>query len=256
KASLLDAIELNGAKAAANQKAFQIGRWAALNPEEVDRVIGSEVVDLPKTLDEKIAFRVAHLEAYQSGRLARRYLKMVNRATDPTLKEAIAEGYHKVLAYKDEFEVARLLTETRQKAEAVFEGDLKLSYHLAPPILPGKDASGRPRKRAFRSWSERLWPLLARLRWLRGTPFNPFGYSADRRLERRLIRQYERDMAKVFKDPDRNRDAALALAELPLSVRGFGPVKEANAKVAAARREELLQALKSGTPLPAATAAE
>ena len=239
------AIELNGAKVAENLRAFEIGRWAALNPDAVEEVESSGVVELPKTLEEKIAFREAHLTSYQSARLAKRYRRLVDRVEDPALREAVAKGYHKVLAYKDEFEVARLLTESRVKAEEAFEGDLKLTYHLAPPILGGSDGDGRPKKRAFGERFARLWPVLAGMKRLRGTPFNPFGYSAERRMERRLIREYERDMTEVLKGPVRNLDAAVALAELPLQIRGFGPVKEANAVAAASRREELLAACRA-----------
>jgi indolepyruvate ferredoxin oxidoreductase len=253
--ALIRAIELNGAKVAENTRAFEIGRWAALNPDEVARVVTSGVVELSKTPADKIAFREAHLTAYQSARLAQRYSKLVERVGDPRLREAVAQGYHKVLAYKDEFEVARLLMSSRAKAEEVFEGDMKLTYHLAPPMLTGKDSDGRPKKRGFGQRMDRLWPLLAAMKRLRGTPFNPFGFTAERRMERALIRQYERDMAEVLKDPARNLDAAVALAELPLQIRGFGPVKEANATAAAHRREELLSAFRSG-PVPARTAAE
>ncbi|MEM7752427.1 MAG: indolepyruvate ferredoxin oxidoreductase family protein, partial [Pseudomonadota bacterium] len=129
------AIELNGAKVAENLRAFEIGRWAVLNADEVDKLTASQLVDLPKSLDEKIAFRERHLVDYQGPRLAKRYRKFVARFEDATLREAVAKGYHKLLAYKDEYEVARLLQETRAKAEEAFEGDLKLTYHLAPPLL-------------------------------------------------------------------------------------------------------------------------
>jgi indolepyruvate ferredoxin oxidoreductase len=244
--AIIKAIELNGAKVEENQRAFEVGRWAALNSTEVEKVVASNVVELPKTLDEKIAFRADHLRGYQSDRMARRYRKMVDRVSDPALKEAVAKGYHKLLAYKDEFEVARLLIDSRAKAEAAFDGDLKLTYHLAPPMMTGRDGDGRPKKRAFGQWMDRVWPVLARMKVLRGTPFNPFGYSAERRMERRLIRDYERDMAEILKDPERNMEAAIELAELPLQIRGFGPVKEANAKVAEARRAALFDAFRKG----------
>ena len=248
--AILRAIELNGANVAENQRAFQIGRWAALNPEEVGKLLAEKVVDLPKSLDERIAYRADHLAAYQSDRLARRYHKLLDKIDDPALKEAAAKGYHKLLSYKDEFEVARLLSESRAKAEAAFDGDLKLTFHLAPPALGGIGPDGRPKKRAFGAAWERLWPYMARMKRLRGTPFNPFGYTAERRMERSLIRQYEKDMAEVLKDPARNMDAAISLAELPLQIRGFGPVKHANAEAAAKRREELLAAFRAGNAAP------
>jgi indolepyruvate ferredoxin oxidoreductase len=183
--------------------------------------------------------------AYQGKRLAKRYRALVDEVTDPALREAVAKAYHKVLAYKDEYEVARMLTETRAKASEVFEGDLKLTYHLAPPLLalPGKD--GRPKKMGFGEWIERLYPVLAAFRVLRGTPFDPFGYTAERKMERGLIRDYEADVRMLIAKGGANPEAALALAELPLQIRGFGPVKQANAEAAYKRREELHAALRS-----------
>jgi indolepyruvate ferredoxin oxidoreductase len=244
--AILRAIELNGASIDRNKQAFEIGRWAALHPERAADVLAPKVVAKPKSVSEKIDIRADHLVAYQGPRLARRYRKLVDGIADPRLKEAVAKGYHKLLAYKDEYEVARLHLDTRAKAEAAFEGDLKLTYHLAPPLLSRPGPDGRPMKRQFGAWIERAYPLLARMKSLRGTPFDVFGYTHERRMERRLIRQYEHDMAEVLKDPARNLDAAVALAELPLSIRGFGPVKDANATTAAARREELLLAFRAG----------
>jgi indolepyruvate ferredoxin oxidoreductase len=244
--AILKAIELNGAAVERNARAFEIGRWAALHPERAAEMLVPKVTALPKSPSERIDFRADHLVAYQGPRLARRYRKLVDGISDPRLREAVAKGYHKLLAYKDEYEVARLHLDTRAKAEAEFEGDFRLTYHLAPPLLSRPGPDGRPGKRAFGAWIERAYPILARMKSLRGTPFDVFGYTAERRMERRLIREYERDMAEVLKEPARNMDAAVALAELPLSIRGFGPVKEANARAAAARREELLLAFRSG----------
>ena len=166
---------------------------------------------------------------------------------DPALKEAVALGYHKVLAYKDEYEVARLLLTSREKAAAEFDGDLKMSFHLAPPILGGKDPSGRPKKREFGSWMETPLRMLAKLKSLRGTPLDIFGYSGERRMERSLIRQYEADMKDVLpKVTAETTEIAVALARLPLDIRGFGPVKHANEAKAAKRREELLSAFRHG----------
>ena len=254
--AIMQAIALNGAAVAPNTTAFDMGRWAIVNPDAAARLIAAEVVEKPKSLDEKIAYRAAHLTAYQNARLARRYLRLLDAVTDPVLREAVAKGYHKLLSYKDEFEVARLHLETEAKARTQFDGDFKISYHLAPPLLPGRDGAGRPKKRAFGAWIARIYPMLARLKPLRGTPLNPFGYTAERRMERALIAQYEADLnAWLPKAASVNRDALVALAELPLSIRGFGPVKEANAAKAALRRAEILQRLASGKPA-AAQAAE
>jgi indolepyruvate ferredoxin oxidoreductase len=213
-------------------------------------------LEKPKSLDEKIAFRADHLTAYQGKRLARRYRKLVDTIDDPRLKEAVAKGYHKLLAYKDEYEVARLHLATEARAREAFDGDFRLKYHLAPPMLPGKDAAGRPKKREFGPWIGRLYPLLARLKALRGTPLDPFGYTAERRMERSLIRQYQSDMAEFLPGArPETMDALVALAELPLSIRGFGPVKELNARRAAKQREDLIAHLRAGGA-PMAEAAE
>ena len=255
EAAIMRAIELNRAAVDGNKRAFEIGRWAIVHPEAAQRAMTPNVVEKPRTLAERIAFRERHLTDYQDAAYARRYRAMVDRFEDPRLCEAVALGYHKVLAYKDEYEVARLHLETRDKVRAEFDGDLKLTYHLAPPGLTGKDAKGRPAKREFGPWIERSYRALARMKRLRGTPADPFGRSADRRLERGLIKQYEADMDEVLRLAPGNMDAAVALAELPLQIRGFGPVKAANAEKAAARREELLAALRAGEA-PAAQAAE
>jgi len=245
--AILDAIKLNGTAVEGNKRAFELGRWAAHAPDEVASLGKSDIVELPKTLDEKINFRADHLIAYQSARLARRYRKFVERASEPALKEALAEGYYKLLAYKDEYEVARLLLETEARAKAEFEGDFKPRFHLAPPIFGGKGVNGRPKKREFGGWMLRVFGILARFKRLRGTPFDPFGYAAERRMERALIRQYETDMKEVLGKtiPD-TLDVAAALARLPLDIRGFGPVKVANEAKVAKRREELFAMFRAG----------
>jgi len=254
--AIAQAIDLNGAAPERNKQAFEMGRWAAVNPEAAQRLTEAEVVEKPKTLEEKIAFRADHLTRYQGPRLARRYRNLVDGVPDPALKEAVAKGYHKLLSYKDEFEVARLHLETETKAREQFEGAFRMSYHLAPPLLPGRDTAGRPKKREFGSWIGRVYPVLAKMKSLRGTPFNPFGYTAERRMERGLIKQYERDMREWLpKAATAPQEALLALAELPLSIRGFGPVKHANAEKAAARRDEILTRLRAGDA-PLANAAE
>ena len=245
--AIIQAINLNDAAVERNFRAFEIGRWAVLFPEDAKKLITPNVVELPKSLDDRIAFRADHLRAYQGNRLAKRYLQMLDVISDPDLKDAVAKGYHKLLTYKDEYEVARLLLTSREKAEAEFAGDLKMTFHLAPPILGGEGVDGRPKKREF---SERMVPMfrvLRALKPLRGTPFDIFGYSAERKMERALIKQYEADMAAVLSQmtPD-TRDAIIALAALPLDIRGFGPVKAANEAKAAKRREELLAVIRQG----------
>ncbi|MCA0872858.1 indolepyruvate ferredoxin oxidoreductase family protein [Seohaeicola saemankumensis] len=245
--SIRQAIELNGAAVERNLRAFEIGRWAVLYPAEAAALLTPKVVELPKSLEEKIAYRADQLVAYQGKRLAKRYRKLVDGIEDAGLREAVAKGYHKLLAYKDEYEVARLLLTSEEKARAEFDGDLKMTYHLAPPMLGGKGPDGRPKKREFGEWMGGPLKMLARMKGLRGTPFDPFGYTAERRMERALIKQYEKDLKEILpKVKPETRDIAVALAALPLDIRGFGPVKLANEAKAAKRREELLAAFRDG----------
>ncbi|MEM9550321.1 MAG: indolepyruvate ferredoxin oxidoreductase family protein [Pseudomonadota bacterium] len=247
--AILQAIDLNGAAVQRNLKAFDIGRWAVLHSEEVKKLLSTTVVKLPTSSTDEISVRAEHLVAYQSKRLAKRYRKLVDEVDDGAVKSALAKGYHKLLSYKDEYEVARLLLTSRAKAEAEFDGELKMTFHLAPPILGGTGPDGRPKKRAFGEAMLPLLRLLARLKWVRGTPLDLFGYSAERKMERALIRQYEEDMAEVLPLLNQDtRDAVAALAALPLDIRGFGPVKRANEAKVAKRREELLVTIRQGGP--------
>ncbi|WP_366938899.1 DUF6537 domain-containing protein, partial [uncultured Paracoccus sp.] len=171
---------------------------------------------------------------------------LVDSAPKP-LRESFARGYYKLLAYKDEYEVARLHLSTAEQIAAQWDGDVRLTLHLAPPILPGTDAEGRPKKREFGERMLRSFKLLARLKFLRGTPFDPFGYAAERRRERAAIREYEADMRDVLaKVTDATMPVAVELAELPLTVRGYGPVKAQAEAAAAIRRRELLEQFRSG----------
>jgi indolepyruvate ferredoxin oxidoreductase len=256
EAAILRAIDLNGAAPERNRQAFQFGRWAVLHPQDAARAVAPEPSDQPRTLSDRIDVRVAHLTAYQSTRLARKYCAAVEGFADPQLREVVAVNYHKILAYKDEYEVARLLRETRAKVHAEFEGDVTLTYHLAPPVLAKTGGDGRPEKRAFGGWIEKLYGPLARLKVLRGSFLDPFGRTAERRMERDLIALYEADMSDVLTHltPDRQA-AAAALLAWPDLVRGFGPVKAASVETMHKRRAELWQAFRD-TPGAMAQAAE
>jgi indolepyruvate ferredoxin oxidoreductase len=178
------------------------------------------------------------------------------------LTDAVARSLFKLMAYKDEYEVARLHMETGflDELDREFEGDFKVWYHLAPPLLwAKKDARGRPRKRAFGPWIQRPFRVLARLKRLRGTPFDIFGYTAERRTERALIAWYEGLIDDILERLDASRlDDLLALAKTPMDIRGFGPVKEAaihNVKAEVERRLARLEADSRGQarvdePLP------
>jgi indolepyruvate ferredoxin oxidoreductase len=245
--AMREAIRLNGAAVEKNLYAFDVGRWAVLHEDEMAILLDADVVQLPQSLEGKISLRAQHLEAYQNKRLAIRYRKLVDAIEDLTLKEAVAKGYHKLLSYKDEYEVARLHLSTASKAAETFEGDLKLTYHLAPPMLSKTGADGRPMKKEFGAGMLRGFKILAKMKCLRGTLFDPFGRTAERRMERALIAQFEADMKVVLSKADpQTMEAVLALAELPLSIRGFGMVKEANERKAAKRREELLSVIQQG----------
>ncbi|OOY15301.1 indolepyruvate ferredoxin oxidoreductase family protein [Thioclava sp. DLFJ4-1] len=241
--AIFEAIDLNGAKPAENKRAFDLGRWAMAFPAEAAKAMAAEVMKVPV---DPVEFRANHLVDYQNKRLAKRFRKLVDEAPSE-LREAVAKGYHKLLAYKDEYEVARLHLSTAEKARAEFEGDFEMHFHLAPPILSKEGSDGRPKKREFGPGMERNFRLLAKLKGLRGTPFDPFGYAAERKMERALIKQYEADMSEVLPKvtPD-TMEIARELVELPLTIRGFGPVKAQAEQMAAKRREELLAVFRAG----------
>ncbi|WJR81171.1 indolepyruvate ferredoxin oxidoreductase family protein [Bradyrhizobium sp. NP1] len=268
------AIEVNGVSIKMNTEAFRLGRLAVADPARLaammkdhDEPAVAKTLD-QMTLDEIIAHRMAFLTGYQSGRLARRYRKLVDRVREAAdkggygdaLPRAAAINYAKLLAYKDEYEVARLFTDGafEQQLRDSFEGDYKISFNLAPPILGGgKDALGRPKKRAFGPWVMRLFRVLAKLRVLRGTPLDVFGYNADRRLERDLIAGYEKDVDTVLSllSPA-THDTAVELLSLPDRVRGYGPVKEKAIADAKPRYAQLAADLANPPPAPRQIAAE
>lgn len=254
--SILDAISLNGASVEGNKRAFQVGRWAMMNPEEAARSLRSSVVEMPKSLDEMIVFRSNELVAYQNEKLASLYRNFVRNVDDVRLREAVAKSYHKLLAYKDEYEVARLhAANVEQMVEENFDNVKGLTFHLAPPFLLGKTAEGHPRKRKFGPWVLTLFKLLQKGKVLRGTPLDLFGYTAERRMERALIKEFELDVAEVLPlaTPE-TQELVLALFELPMQIRGFGHVKQKNAQTVAKRREELLEAIRSGGAVQVAAA--
>jgi indolepyruvate ferredoxin oxidoreductase len=255
------AIELNGAGVKGNLRAFEIGRWAVSHPQEArDAVASPDPAE--ETLAEKIDRRANHLTGYQSRRYARRYRKLVDRAQAVEaardisgFADAVAEGYFKLLSYKDEYEVARLHSQTLTTAlSEAFDNVGRVTFHLAPPILGRKDNEGRPVKSEFGPWMARAFGILTRFKFLRGTPFDPFGRSAERRMERQMIRDYEKLIAEVIGNlSTANAPTAIALARLPLQVRGFGHVKLANAERAAEERAVLLSQFQSGeTSVPQA----
>jgi indolepyruvate ferredoxin oxidoreductase len=235
-AALAQAIELNGVAVEANHRAFLIGRVAAAHPERLVDLL-RPASPKAETLDETIGRRVDFLAQYQNAAYAARYAAVVEQAREAEaslgsdrLASAVARSLFKLMAYKDEYEVARLHTQTgfADRLNAEFEGDFRIVHHLAPPFLAtGKDARGRPLKRAFGPWIRLPFALLARMKGLRGTPFDPFGHTAERRMERELIGWYEGVVERVLlRLSPENHDMLCSLMEQPMQIRGYGPVKE------------------------------
>jgi indolepyruvate ferredoxin oxidoreductase len=261
------AIELNGVAVDFNKGAFLWGRRAAHDLAAVENIVEPEIAPrpMPKTLGEIVAHRAEFLTGYQNAAYAERYRALVRRVQEVEaqekpgrsgLAEAVARSYAKLLAYKDEYEVARLYTQTdfRRKLEAAFEGDYTIRVHLAPPVLAKRDpVTGHLRKRSYGPWMLRAFAILARLKGLRGTPFDVFGYQRHRRLERRLIRDYEQRVEELLAGLDRdNHPIAVEIASLPEQIRGFEHIKEANAQRVRAREQQLLAAFRNPATAQAA----
>jgi indolepyruvate ferredoxin oxidoreductase len=280
--AILRAIALNAVSVKSNTEAFMWGRHAAHDPGEVMRlavgngmpvtgasgsgaVLGSvptQVIAFKRmpTLDASIATRVEFLSAYQNAAYAKRYRDFVaqvaraeteaelevhpagNQESRP-LTKAVARYLFKLMAYKDEYEVARLYADPAfsAKIDAMFEGDYKLQFHLAPPLFAKRDAHGHLIKQAFGGWMLPAFRLLARFRFLRGSVFDPFGHTDERYGERALIEEYRATIAALLPllRAD-NRHLAVAIASVPESIRGYGHVKQASLIAATARRAALL----------------
>ncbi len=265
-----EAVRLNAVAVDSNLAAFRWGRRAALDRAFVESranppAARPESHRLSESLDELIARRAAFLRAYQNEAYAARYrafvrrVEEVERARIPAsgaLTQAVARALFKLMAYKDEYEVARLYTESDflRRLGRQFEGRYRLNFHLAPPILGRDPQSGHLEKRAYGPWVLMLFRLLARLRFLRGTPFDIFGRSPERRLERHLIGDYERTVGETLEllSPERHA-LAVEIAQLPLEIRGFGHIKEAAVETAKAKEEALLARYRAA-PAPALAA--
>ncbi|MBT8082213.1 MAG: indolepyruvate ferredoxin oxidoreductase family protein [Gammaproteobacteria bacterium] len=235
--ALMRAIELNGVKIDENKQAFTWGRIAAHDPDGIQGLLDGTPDDA-ETLDAMLERRRAYLVDYQDEALAERYVALVRRVreaeaaagTGERLAAAVARAYFRLLAYKDEYEVARLHTDPAflDRLRGEFGRRARWRFHLAPPLLGGqRDARGRPLKREFGRWILPLFRMLARLRGLRGTAFDLFGYTAERRMERRLIVEFEETVDAVLAAlGESGGDAAAEVIEPWLDIRGFGPVKE------------------------------
>ena len=256
EASILRAIELNGASVPLNKRAFLWGRILAHQPGLMKEILAGVTEGPPAELDDLIRHRAKALTGYQSKRYAARFQLLVQEvvARETTvmgapgrLSRAAVEGLFRVMAYKDEYEVARL------HAAATY-GE-KPEFHMSPPFVRGIDkATGRRRKIAIPGWLG--LPLFQVLRFgkvVRGSALDPFGYQEERRQERGLVDQYIADLRMVTAGLTRdNLDTAVALAELPDQIRGFGPVKDTNRAKAEVRRTQLLEQLSQPLSVPMA----
>ena len=274
--AIMRAVELNGAAVKMNQQAFAWGRLAAENIDAVLEAAGmkkpqTEVAALPlddarlsKSLDETIRRRVAFLTDYQNAAYAAQYQALVDKVQaaetqkapgSSALTEAVARYYFKLMAYKDEYEVARLHTspQFRRQIEQTFEGKYSLHFHLAPPLLSKKDGQGHLVKAEYGGWVYKAFQLLARFKGLRGGALDIFGYTEERKMERQLIRDYAQTIDQLLAKLDAdNVGVAAEIAAIPEEIRGYGHVKEEHLAKAKVREAELLATFHSATPARAA----
>jgi len=266
EAAILRAIELNGTAIEANKQSFRWGRLAAVDPARVAAaaipMAKPETQRLSESLDEMVARRAKFLTDYQDAAYARRYTDLVAkvRTTEASkvggktaLAEAVARYYFKLLAIKDEFEVARLYAETDfvARVAAQFEGDYKLKFHLAPPVVNKPDANtGEAKKSVYGPWMMSAFRVLAKLRRFRGTALDPFSKTAERRMERALIGEYEALVAELLGAlAPHNHPLAVKLAEVPEHIRGYGHVKDRHLVAAKKKEAELLAAFRDAKPV-------
>jgi indolepyruvate ferredoxin oxidoreductase len=261
-AAIERAVELNGVAVDSNRRAFAWGRVAAHDGRQLEVLVRPLIPaeqEVPQELDALIGHRAAFLADYQNAAYAQRYRDIVARiaaseaARTPGragLGDAVAHGLFKLMAYKDEYEVARLYTNGafEEKLRRQFEGELSLEFHLAPPLLARRDPrTGVPRKRIFGAWMFKLFKLLAWLRWVRGTPLDVFGRTAERRQERLLITHYEQVLGEIAMGLDYDNHAlAVEIARLPEQMRGFGHIKARNVEKAMAGEAGLLARFREG----------
>ena len=235
--ALMRAIELNNVEVENNKRAFAWGRVAASDSAQISKLVDA-TGSAYESLDDLVAHRREFLVGYQSESLANRYEKLVQRVRDReseisdglALTTAVALSYFRLLSYKDEYEVARLHTnkDFLHSLHTQYGQKARLRFHLAPPMLnAGLDARGRPRKKEFGAWILPLFRVLARMRLLRGTVFDVFGKTSERRTERELIVEFENLVEGMLPDlRDSSLQRATKLVSLYLDIRGYGPVKE------------------------------
>jgi indolepyruvate ferredoxin oxidoreductase len=254
RAALQRAIQLNGVQVQNNHAAFEWGRRCAHDLAAVQALFAArQVIEFVKkpSVDELVKRRVEFLTGYQDAAYAQRYQAFVERvraAETPlgegtALSEAVARYLFKLMAIKDEYEVARLHTDPAftRKIESMFEGDFRLVHHLAPPAIAKRNAKGELVKQPFGPWVRKVFPLLARLKGLRGGALDVFGKTDERRMERQLLSDYEACIAELLKSLSAERLALAAeIARIPEEIRGYGHVKERHVKAARAKWDGLM----------------
>ena len=260
------AIEMNGEAVAMNIAAFRYGRRAVAEPAALEALVkpsSETVIDsrrLSASFEETVERRVAFLTAYQNAAYARRYRQWVGKMTAAEaakapgkcgLADAVARYLFKLMAYKDEYEVARLYTDEsflRQIKSSLDGENLRLEFHLAPPLLARRDeTTGEPKKMSFGPWMLSAFGVLAKFKFLRGTKLDPFGYTAERKAERQSIAEYEALLSELLQtlNPD-NHHLAVGLAAIPEKIRGFGHVKARHLVAAKADEAALLEQFRAG----------
>ncbi|WP_343730601.1 indolepyruvate ferredoxin oxidoreductase family protein [Duganella sp.] len=256
EAALVKAIELNGVSVGFNKAAFHWGRTAAHDLGSVTKLTTpAKVIEFKRiqTLDDVIARRMELLTVYQDANYAKQYKSFVDmvRAEEAKLgkatrlTEAVARYYYKLMAYKDEYEVARLYSDGafQQKIAGMFDGDIKLKFHLAPPLMARHDAQGRLIKKEYGPWMMKAFGVLAKFKGLRGTALDVFGYTEERKMERALIGEYRNTVSSLLpKLTADNLAQAVAIASIPEDIRGYGHVKERHLQAAKQKEAALLAA--------------
>ncbi len=265
RGSLLRAIELNAVAVAQNKTAFEWGRHAAHDWAAVQALLGGEKVvqwQRATPLDEVIARRTAYLSEYQNAAYARRYQEFIARVQGAeaalgktALTTAVAKNLFKLMAYKDEYEVARLQRDPAflARIEAQFEGDFKVHYHLAPPLLARRNERGELQKRKFGPGMRWVFQLLAAGKGLRGTPLDIFGFTSERQSERALITDYRDSVEEILATlGSHNHAVALQVAQVTERIKGFGHVKERSMLAARSQWDEAMTAFRAATKGPSA----
>jgi len=262
EAALERAIELNGMAVEFNKNAFLLGRRFANQPELVESLLPQEFLnaDYDFTLDQLVEDRFQRLVAYQSVGYAKRYLDQIEKVrsvdsdpeADDSLTHTVAQQLFKLMAYKDEYEVARLHSDEafRAKIEAQFTGNYSVRFHLAPPIFSrANPKTGKVKKYEFGPWLMPVFRILAKLKWLRGTRWDVFALTSERKQEREDLARYQADLAEVCDrlKPD-NYAAAQQLMRLPEQLRGYGHVKARNREALLSARSQLLSEFHDDAP--------